>query len=233
MANKTVFKGVINGREFDNVSDYNAEMNKLIEENASINATSSTQIINDTECQCENCQCENCQCEKIDYLPYFDCDEHFLDVLIKDNHKDNVSKMSEVDSELYKHAEKIKSKIKDMDKHSLENYLSDVKDVLTLLESDKKLNKDALKQLEKKTTLLIDSNQCIDMFVNFYKSLRGEITKNIDKYQEPTNPQKENTITPEKNNNLTETIRELRESDGFRKLLEALGLKEDNLLNIF
>ena len=44
---KVIFKGVINGKEFDNVKDYNDEMTKLLGKGGTISASSSTEIVDD------------------------------------------------------------------------------------------------------------------------------------------------------------------------------------------
>lgn len=59
---KTSFKGTINGKEFDNVQDYNAEMQRLIAEGQPINAHADTRTVEELDnsflfpgfAQCEN-----------------------------------------------------------------------------------------------------------------------------------------------------------------------------------
>ena len=74
---KRVFKGVINGQEFDNVNDYNAYMSTLLNEGKDVNASSSTQIKE----VCDECGEIECTCSypaggevaenKVNMLPGF------------------------------------------------------------------------------------------------------------------------------------------------------------------
>ena len=74
---RTQFKGTINGKEFDNVQDYNAEMQRLIAAGESINAHADTQTIetpaNDTSFLFPGFA----QCESIGKLT-----EEFIDVAL-------------------------------------------------------------------------------------------------------------------------------------------------------
>ena len=92
---KVVFKGIINGKEFDNVQDYNAAMSKLIAQGAtSIQASSETQIVDEDEKTKELDPNQNKNDVRLvkevepkfdvnDYHPYFnEGDEYYLDYLV-------------------------------------------------------------------------------------------------------------------------------------------------------
>mgnify|MGYP006908820113 CR=1 FL=1 len=100
---KVVFKGVINGKEFDNVQDYNAEMHRLIDAGErNISASSNSQIV-DEKAVAEPEKVETVQEFDVqDYLPFFDGshDGHYLDILISDDMKLNDETLSIMRSEL-------------------------------------------------------------------------------------------------------------------------------------
>ena len=74
MAKKTIFKGVINGKEYNNVQEYNKELSALIDAGANFSASTSTETVEEisTESVCE----ETCM------LPYFNDSEYYLDKIL-------------------------------------------------------------------------------------------------------------------------------------------------------
>ena len=103
---KVIFKGTINGQNFDSIEAYNAEIYRLKEEGCTnITANASTQIINTSdECNCEECcntDSNKCKCEKdsveadvsnnINFYPLFDTNKHYLDKFVTSDHDQNVN----------------------------------------------------------------------------------------------------------------------------------------------
>ena len=85
---KLVFKGIINGKEFDNVQDYNTEMNRLLSSGeTNISASSSTSVVDEPV----NEQKINKKPEKPfdiqDYLIFFNdnCEQYYLDALVSND----------------------------------------------------------------------------------------------------------------------------------------------------
>ena len=85
---KLVFKGIINGKEFDNVQDYNTEMNRLLSSGeTNISASSSTSVVDEPV----NEQKINKKPEKSfdiqDYLIFFNdnCEQYYLDALVSND----------------------------------------------------------------------------------------------------------------------------------------------------
>ena len=80
-----VFKGIINDKEFDNVQDYNNEMNKLISAGESISASSSTQVIDEPEVNKKKKEFN-----PYEYLPFFNKDSnYYVDALIDEDDESN------------------------------------------------------------------------------------------------------------------------------------------------
>lgn len=85
---KLVFKGIINGKEFDNVQDYNTEMNRLLSSGeTNISASSSTSVVDEPVVE----QKINKKPEKPfdiqDYLIFFNdnCEQYYLDALVSND----------------------------------------------------------------------------------------------------------------------------------------------------
>lgn len=85
---KLVFKGIINGKEFDNVQDYNKEMNRLLSSGeTNISASSSTSVVDEPVVE----QKINKKPEKPfdiqDYLIFFNdnCEQYYLDALVSND----------------------------------------------------------------------------------------------------------------------------------------------------
>lgn len=178
MAKKTVFKGVINGKEFDNVQAYNQEMQNLVANGVDINASSQTSIEDDKSCcDCEKCeQCEKCQ-ESIDFLPYFsNPQEYYLDRLITENVATNDKNIEELKMFLTQTGKHILNSVNKMDEHTLENYKNDLKDVIKTLDSDKIDNKKSLDSLSKKINILHYADEAINLLNDFYSTIYNRIT---------------------------------------------------------
>lgn len=177
MAKKTVFKGVINGKEFDNVQAYNQEMQSLIATGADINASSQTSIEDADECCSGNCEnCDKCQ-ESIDFLPYFsNHQEYYLDRLITEDGPTNDKNIEDLKMLLTRTGKHILNSVNKMDEHALENYKNDLKDVIETLDSDKIDNKKSLDSLTKKINMLHYADETINLMNDFYSTIYNRIT---------------------------------------------------------
>lgn len=193
MAKKTIFKGVINGKEFDNVLAYNQEMQTLITKGENINASSQTSIEDDNNC-CGNCEtCDKCQ-ESIDFLPYFsNPKEYYLDRLIVEDGTTNVKNIEELKMSLTRAGKHILNSVNEMDAHALENYKKDIKDVIKVLDSDKIDNENSLVSLSKKINMLRYADKVINLMNDFYSDIYNRIN-DIEKVVEPACEAKPNTI---------------------------------------
>lgn len=112
---RTIFEGTVNGEKFDNVQDYNARVNELIQAGELVSASTSTRVeeyehsgycrtcddapsVEGTltttadklpwECDCDcgcDCDCEECTCTCTEQLPWEDDDLSFYPYLDKDD----------------------------------------------------------------------------------------------------------------------------------------------------
>lgn len=171
MKKVTVFKGVINGREFDNVADYNAAFKKLMDSGETdIQASSSTSVktIEDesstgyvTTCTADQCpgQCiELPEDEDFSFYPYMENDDPcYLDLLVTED--------KDINQEAFNEAVNIFSKCYPYIKEALNNpettnadryeYLEDVRDILNEIAEDAINTNDALDKLNAKRNTLI------------------------------------------------------------------------------
>lgn len=186
---KVVFKGIINGKEFDNVKDYNEEMNRLLSSGESVTASSSTNIVEEETPQDK----ENYHFNVDDFLPFFGSDDniHYLDRLVGEDDKLN--------NESLAYAEKIFNSVYsrlvnalDTNKITVEEafeLINRMKEVRAQVDNDYSESKRAIADLErqmvetkKKIEFLNNAFPVIDAFKDYYKSafetVKGYLLKN-------------------------------------------------------
>lgn len=169
MEKVTVFKGCINGQEFDNVNDYNARMKELLDAGAeNISASSSTSVKTVKEpqdCKCGDeapCPCEVCTCsnrpngvydEDASFYPYMDAnDPYYLDLLVTEDPAVNaeaLNTMEEVFTESYRYICDTLADPK-VSQQTRREYLTDVQTILSGLKDDHKHTKKALDSIVRK-----------------------------------------------------------------------------------
>lgn len=213
MAQKKVFKGTINGVEFNNVSDYNKEMTRLINEGADVNASSQTTIENVEE----NVNSCDSVATPVRMLPGFDIPNvHYINNYIGEDTADNVEYVGETEENLANIYPHIVEKLEQMDQAALENYHKDVTGTLSKITTDKDSTAKALANVEKemddletKWQVLDDSNDLIDVYHKFYAQVKDAIENRLDKVQtkEAEAPKGEQPEDP--NANDTEVLRRL------------------------
>ena len=193
MAKKKVFKGIINGQEFDSVQEYNIRMSELIASGEDIEATSQTSI-QDVEDVCNgepDCdKCADTTEEFVNMLPGFNprsTQGSFLNELVTDNpnlDEENFAKVRKYHSENYP---KMVDKIKQMDYHAIKGYLNDINVVLaeiTDIDSDvKKNDKDIRERIASLEELLTDAKRCypvIKEYRDLYQNLKLQVIDRIN-----------------------------------------------------
>ena len=206
MAKKKVFKGIINGQEFDNVQEYNTRMNELIASGEDIEATSQTSI-QDVEDVCakenENDCCKETSTDEefVNMLPGFNPRtslNSFLDELVTDNpdlDKENFIKVHKYHED---NLPKIIKKINKMDYHAAKGYLNDINVVLTEItntDSDvKKSDNDIRERIASLQEELEDIKRCypvIKEYHDLYQELKCRVvdriknTPNEEKLEKP------------------------------------------------
>lgn len=179
---KLVFKGIINGKEFDNVQDYNAEMNRLLSSGeTNISASSSTSMVDEPV----NEQKINKKPEKPfniqDYLIFFNdnCEQYYLDSLVSNDdalNNRNSSLASKVAASTYdKLVEDLNS-----NKHTVDELFSFVnilKEIRSRIAQDSEDNRNTCDELEKridqdkkKLDLLANAKPIINTLSEYYNA---------------------------------------------------------------
>ena len=214
MAQKKVFKGTINGIEFDNVQEYNAEMTRLINEGKNVDASSQTTIENVDEA---NNSCDS-NAAPVRMLPGFDLPNvHYINNYINEDTVDNMEYVDRTEENLANIYPRIVEKLEQMDQAALENYHKDVTGTLSKINTDRDSTIKALANVEKemdnletKWQILDDSGDLIDVYRKFYAQVKDAIENRLNKVQtkETEAPKVENEPT-DLNANDAATIRKL------------------------
>lgn len=155
---KTCFKGTINGQEFDNVRDYNAKMQELLEAGVAVTASSSTTIEATPEvCSCNESKNEHCNHQIIDEsevyscYPYMDDDDPFyLDLLVTDDPEINKEALDEMSKEFNRCYKAIINAIADKDVcvEHLKEYRSELREIIDDVKNDKQYTLEAIKKIK-------------------------------------------------------------------------------------
>jgi hypothetical protein len=186
---KVVFKGLINGKTFDNVSDYNNEMSKLIGEGVSIDASSSTQIVDDSEevaksdaAKAEITEKPDNETEKSfsinDFLPIlYDSSVSYIDRLVGDDDELNQEFLKHTNSVLEECRKELTKALKN-DEFSLDyvfDLVKQIKEAHTQVSEDQENNEEVIKELEKRMkkdndsyNFLLKARPLIDAVYRYY-----------------------------------------------------------------
>lgn len=191
MALKTIFKGTINGKEFDNVKDYNAEMTRLINANETVDAKSETRMVE----VCETCNCEQCTCDKqpmesteeVNMLPFFDTPAAYLDKLVSTDSNTNKRALADLEEFLQNHVHKISKRTAKFDVDQLNGYAKNIKNVLKQLKYDEKKTEECLDKIEEKIAELESKYNCLEASLDaigilwdFYDEVLSKTTYRIN-----------------------------------------------------
>lgn len=162
---KTVFEGKVNGQVFDNVNDYNACLQAMLDMGKDVEASSNTKIVEcDCECGCDS-KCE-CECEKsqkvdnkplkanVNFLPGFESDNKsaYIDDLVVLEGSEYESRLDAINESMDNIYRDIKTALKDPknDIHKKEIYLKKVRDIIKVIDEDYDKNKEALANIRAK-----------------------------------------------------------------------------------
>lgn len=155
---KVVFKGIINGQEFDNVKDYNEAMNKLLANGVTnISASSETKVVNETEPVKEVEDIENDSNYEFDpqeFLPFFNNEStgYYLDTLVSDDDKLNEKNLKYVEESLEDAFDDLKTLLEEevISLTDAFGFINMLKDVRSNLETDSSANRTAVAELTEK-----------------------------------------------------------------------------------
>lgn len=189
-----VFKGIINGKEFDNVAEYNAYMTELIEKGEPIQASSTTRIEGE-DCLCEapaDTICESCEKERdVNMFPGFERPESYLDVLVTDDPYKDKQTAGQLINYLEEHLNTLDEETDAWSVDNLETYLDDIAECRDIFKTDRadcdKATKVMCSRRDELQHLLnnLDKDQCkinrgriiIHAYEQFYQKLQ-EMVKN-------------------------------------------------------
>ena len=160
---KTVFKGIINGAQYDSVEDYNREISRLLKEGTCFTASTSTEMVQDEPKQ-----------ENINMLPGLDeWNSNYIDKYI--DYTDQQLK-DLVD----KHFGLIRSEVLKMDAQSKADYKEDIEDAFEYISGDLEDNREGIEQtnkvlehFEKNRDYLIKSDRVIKAFKGLYGKIKS------------------------------------------------------------
>lgn len=163
MKTKTIFKGVINGVEFDNVTDYNRVLTELMTNGVSVNASTSTSTV--------NVQDED---EDVRMLPGFDKMESdgkaYVNNYVTGNDETDSKKIANLANSLDSNMEKVIHKVSDMDYAALKEYEHDVKNVLGVIGQDIASTNDAIKSKTQELKVLENAMKVLKLWNENYKA---------------------------------------------------------------
>lgn len=237
---KTVFVGRVNDLEFDNVNDYNACVQAMLDMGRDFQATSSYQSAVSSEistdkpferkgidmCDCEcNCECNNCQCDKqlkpqIDFLPAYKDRENgeYIDVVVTDDDDEFDDRLSKMDDFLSEKFSEIQKCIPRNTNEQLKVYFDAVDEMKNIIENDadktdRALNKviTDIETLESKLDNMYNTRERLDKSYQVIGFL-----KNF--YEELSN------LNPNKTNRVKNTTSSRTESfkSAFNKIMEEI-----------
>ena len=165
---KSIFKGIINGQEFDNVNDYNARMNELMSTGQTIEASTSTQIVDVEE---ENCNETDC----IDMLPGFsNPNSHYID----DNLNKDPQELGALFNDVY--YPHISNAVQNMDEHAASNYLVNIKAILGTINHDQNISLGHIQQLENDIRTLNNGLGIIRVYRDLYEALEEKVNSKLE-----------------------------------------------------
>ena len=227
---KTIFKGVINGVEFDNVAAYNKRLTELLAAGENVNASTSTSTV-DTCDHCGNVEC-TCEGRKANMLPGFENDEaieNYVDKFVTGDDMLDKSNLESYKDYLADNFEGVRLAVNGMNLVSLKGYLNDLHEVLDIIDEDMQDTLETIHRREKELQTLRKAKEVLDVWNEYYSKNLDLVKHEIQKYDEKCNegcPEQENI----NNNNLQEMrVKEALES-GFLKainsLLEAFDVKK-------
>lgn len=180
---KTVFKGVINGKEFNSVEDYNNEMLRALAAGETIKAESHTETVDQEEC---NCSCQSkYQKEAEDrycMLPRFHDTEYYIDALVTgEDDKDSEVYAKELE-QLSDTFEFIKEQVSKFSDASFDEYYDDVDDVCAMISDDDEDNEATIANLNEEREELVKRIKDIDQELRICENAKPVITLYQDFY---------------------------------------------------
>lgn len=209
---KTVFVGRVNDQEFDNVQDYNACVQAMMDMGKDFQATSSTQVVEvedeEVSCDCDGtcteCKCGGCQDKKplkpvTAMLPAYESRENgaYIDALISLEDKKYDEAMDNLDTNLNTVYDRVVECIPHNTPEQLEVYANAVRTMIDTLERDMEKTTSALEPVQlrinaleeelndlyEKSDKLTKSADVINTYGEFYEAV-AELINPTDEIEE-------------------------------------------------
>lgn len=176
---KSIFKGIINGQEFDNVKDYNARMNELMSTGQAINASTSTQVV-DTDEKGEVCVKREEVDPIPDMIPVFGGTNYesvgaYLDDVVTDNGEENEKMLDNLERYLIDNHNLISEKLVKMDGHARKNYGCELQEILNVINKVQASNEASIANIESKYEVLRAGADVLELLTTEYGNLIKEI----------------------------------------------------------
>lgn len=195
---KTVFEGKVNGQVFDNVNDYNACLQAMLDMGENVEASSSTKIVNMGDTCCEDEAPTKPLKASVNFLPGFETDNKsaYVDelVVVNDEEFDSVfdKKISELTDKYNEVRIAVSDPVNNRDKKKV--YLDKVHKILGIIDQDydknlaamdsvdEKLEKlmNDVRELELMKKTLMKADKVIQMYGDWYDSVSSVIQDNLD-----------------------------------------------------
>jgi hypothetical protein len=184
---KTIFKGVINGVEFDNVADYNKRLTELLAAGENVNASTSTSTVDICDCcgkVASECTCEDA-CEKplVNMLPGFESKEaieNYVDKFVTDNDLMDKHNMDSYTEYLKENFEGIKREVAHMDKFALESYRDDLNEVMDIIDEDLCDTLESIHRKEVELKTLHKAKEVLLMWNETYKNYLALVNDKVN-----------------------------------------------------
>ena len=189
---KVVFKGIINGKEFDNVKDYNKAMSELLVSGKSVSASSKTEIVDEPEPAKIEDKKEKVKVKEVfninDYTPFFNSNvkQYYLDAIASPD--DDI-----FEKDLERVREKLESTYAELDRYlkdeevSIEDawdLINDIKCIRAQIKSDTEDTESSINQIqerirkdEERLDSLDRANMVIDVVSTYYENAFDAIKK--------------------------------------------------------
>lgn len=232
---KTIFKGVINGVEFDNVAAYNKRLTELLAAGENVNASTSTSTVDICDCcgkVASECTCEDACDQKTNMLPGFENDEaveNYVDQFVTGDDNLDRSNLESYKKYLSDNFEGVRFAVNGMNLVALKEYMNDLHEVLDIIDEDMQDTLETIHRREKELQTLRKAKEVLDVWNEYYMKNLDLVKQEIQKYDEKCNeghpwPSPE----PENTNNLQEVRAKALENGllkAINSLLEAFEVK--------
>ncbi len=232
---KTIFKGVINGVEFDNVAAYNKRLTELLAAGENVNASTSTSTVDICDCcgkVASECTCEDTCDQKTNMLPGFENDEaveNYVDQFVTGDDNLDRSNLESYKNYLSDNFEGVRFVVNGMNLAALKGYLNDLHGVLDIIDEDMQDTLETIHRREKELQTLHKAKEVLDVWNEYYMKNLDLVKQEIQKYDEKCNEgHPEPSPEPVNANNLQDVRAKALENGllkAINSLLEAFEVK--------